>query len=198
MGKRKSGDGGGDARGGKGKKRKQKKSEESEARQSSASSAPVTSPGGRALAPASDGISLSSAGGARKVPTPKSDGKKGMSSALMNMKFMQRNKAPAPSATSAPAAAVSVAAAATPTPDREVAASRPEPTLFGRRSFGGFNPTMEDAEAAFYRSFGTYVAPKELDEDDEDMVARFKDYVGGRRGKALAKKPAKGGRVGRT
>lgn len=61
------------------------------------------------------------------------------------------------------------------------AAARPEPRLFGRRSFGGFNPHVDEAEAAFYRSFGAYVAPRKLNDDDEDMVARFGEYVGGRK-----------------
>lgn len=132
-----------------GKKKKHKKDRRTAATpDTQASSAP---------APASDGIALGAA--PRRPPTPKSgDGKKaGMSSALLNMKFMQRNKA-APTA-----------------------AARPEPRLFGRRSFGGFNPHVDEAEAAFYRSFGAYVAPRKLNDDDEDMVARFGEYVGGRK-----------------
>ena len=40
---------------------------------------------------------------------------------------------------------------------------------------------VDEAEAAFYRSFGAYVAPRKLNDDDEDMVARFGEYVGGRK-----------------
>jgi hypothetical protein len=150
-----------------GKKKKHKKDRRTAATpDTQASSAP---------APASDGIALGAA--PRRPPTPTSgDGKKaGMSSALLNMKFMQRNKA-APAAAPA-AAAPAPAAGAAPA----AAAARPEPRLFGRRSFGGFNPHVDEAEAAFYRSFGAYVAPRKLNDDDEDMVARFGEYVGGRK-----------------
>ena len=69
-----------------------------------------------------------------------------MSKSLRGMKFMQRHT------TSFAAATTEHAGGQEHAPVDDAATEKPNCEYFGRRSFGGFNPAMEEAFTAFYKA----------------------------------------------
>ncbi len=68
-----------------------------------------------------------------------------MSKSLQSMKFMQRHTASSAAATTERAGRQEHA------PVDDATTEKPNSEYFGRRSFGGFNPAMEEAFTAFYK-----------------------------------------------